>query len=232
MHIEILQLVEGARRAVGLTVIIDVFRAFSTSCYLMRNGARCIIPIADLDLAYKLKHEIPDSVLIGERKGIPLQGAQFGNSPTEIEHEDFSGKTVILTTSAGTQGFRSAAEADELLAGSLVNADAIVRYIHLRSPDRVSLVCMGLRALEPCDEDTLCAEYIRDRLEGRKVDREAIVRRLRLSAHSGKFFDESKTWAPERDFHLCTRFDQFDFVLKLEPSADGVGRLVSLPVSC
>ena len=46
MHIEVLDLIEGAKQARGLTVIIDVFRAFSTACYVVQNGAREIIPVA------------------------------------------------------------------------------------------------------------------------------------------------------------------------------------------
>ena len=38
MQIDILQLTEGAKRAKGTTVVIDVFRAFSTACYL--DGCR------------------------------------------------------------------------------------------------------------------------------------------------------------------------------------------------
>ncbi|SCP99363.1 2-phosphosulfolactate phosphatase [Anaerobium acetethylicum] len=34
IKIEILQLLDGARQAKGLTVIIDVFRAFSLECYI------------------------------------------------------------------------------------------------------------------------------------------------------------------------------------------------------
>ena len=36
MNIEILQLVEGAKKARGLTVIIDVFRAFTTETMIMQ----------------------------------------------------------------------------------------------------------------------------------------------------------------------------------------------------
>ena len=34
MEIRILELIEGAKKAEGVTVIIDVFRAFSLECYL------------------------------------------------------------------------------------------------------------------------------------------------------------------------------------------------------
>ena len=57
MQIEILHLIEGAKQARGLAVIIDVFRAFSTTCYAVRNGAAKIIPVGDVDLAYRLKED-------------------------------------------------------------------------------------------------------------------------------------------------------------------------------
>jgi len=47
---------------------------------------------------------------MGERKGKKLPGFDYGNSPTEIQAIDFSGKTVIQTTSAGTRGFADAKE--------------------------------------------------------------------------------------------------------------------------
>lgn len=45
MEINILQLVEGAKQAKGIVVVIDVFRAFSTAIYAVGNGAEKIIPV-------------------------------------------------------------------------------------------------------------------------------------------------------------------------------------------
>ena len=42
MDIQIFHLIEGARQAEGLTVIIDVFRAFSMECWLYALGARVV----------------------------------------------------------------------------------------------------------------------------------------------------------------------------------------------
>ena len=96
MQIETLDLIEGAKQARGLAVIIDVFRAFSTACYVVRNGAEEIIPVGDVELAYQLKEENPGCVLMGERKGQKLPGFDYGNSPTEIETVGFSGKSSSL----------------------------------------------------------------------------------------------------------------------------------------
>ena len=222
MHIDILDLIEGAKQAQGLTVIIDVFRAFSTACYVVRNGARQIIPVGDVDLAYELREENPDYILMGERKGKMLPGFDYGNSPTEIQTIDFSGKTVIQTTSAGTQGFANAKDADELISGSLVNAEAIVSYINRKSPDEVTLVCMGTWAVRPADEDTLCAEYIAGRLKGQKMDARRIYTQLRASETARIFFDPEVSWAPETDFDLCLNIGLCDFVLKAEKIKDGL----------
>jgi 2-phosphosulfolactate phosphatase len=64
MQINIIKSVEDAIQAKGLTVIIDVFRAFSVEAYLFHNGAKYIIPVQTLEEAYKLKKEHPDYILI------------------------------------------------------------------------------------------------------------------------------------------------------------------------
>ncbi|GBC60109.1 2-phosphosulfolactate phosphatase [Desulfonema ishimotonii] len=216
MKTEIHHLIEGARAATGVAVIIDVFRAFSVACYAFGNGAARMIPVGDAETAYRLKRENPAFLLIGERGGKKLPGCDFGNSPAEIEPLDLRGKTILHTTSAGTQGIVNAVQADEVITGSFVNAGAIVAYLRARTPDVVSLVCMGESGRSASDEDTLCAEYLRAALNGVPADFEAIRARLRRAPSARKFFNPSATWAPERDFALCLSLDRFDFVLRAE----------------
>ena len=68
-RINILHLIEGAKQAEGLTVIIDVFRAFSLECYLYDMGVKEIRPVGTIDDAFALRDKIADSVLVGERGG-------------------------------------------------------------------------------------------------------------------------------------------------------------------
>ena len=58
MEIRILQLIEGARAARGLTVIIDVFRAFSLEAYLFQRGVKTIFPVGSIETAYALKEQL------------------------------------------------------------------------------------------------------------------------------------------------------------------------------
>lgn len=224
MKIQILHMIPGARKATGLTVIIDVFRAMTVETYLMRNNAKRIIPVGDLQIAFDYKAKHPDStILCGERKGIMVEGFDFGNSPSQLEHVDLTGKTVIHTTSAGTQGFANAINADELIGGSLVNAKAIVEYIRQKDPETVSLVCMGLNAKGQTEEDNLCAYYIKSLLENQPLaDMEKQMHDLRYTS-GAKFFDPARQEVfPERDFHLSTALNTCNFVLRLKHSPDGL----------
>ncbi|WP_309121871.1 2-phosphosulfolactate phosphatase [Paenibacillus sp.] len=236
MEINILQLIEGAKQARGLTVVIDVFRAFSTACYVTERGAFRIVPVGDIETAYRLKRDNSSYILMGERGGVIQPGFDFGNSPTHAERADFTGLTVVHTTSAGTQGIANAGGADEVVTGSFVNAGAIVRYIRQRKPERVSLVCMGLGAKSPADEDTLCAEYIKNELEGEPNDFEGIVRHLREGeGRTGSFMDlvgeVSERSAPKSDFEKCLDLDRFSFVLKVEPFEEGLKQLRKIEVA-
>ncbi len=216
MKTEILHLVEGAREARGLTIVIDVFRAFSSACYVAGNGARHIISVGRVETAFQLKAECPDYLLMGERNERMVEGFDYGNSPFQVESIDFTGKTVVQTTSAGTQGLVNAIHADEILTGSFVNADAIVDYIISQSPAQVSLVCMGYSAKHPIEEDTLCAEYIRAKLLGETPDYGQMTETIRQTSGKRFFVPEHQDWAPSTDFYLCLDLNRFDFILKAE----------------
>lgn len=222
MEIKILQLLEGAGQASGLTVIIDVFRAFSVACYVMAGGAAKIIPVAEIQLAYQLKAEHPDYLLIGERQGRIQPGFDYGNSPAQLATVDFRGKTVVHTTSSGTQGLLRAERAGEIITGSLVNAQAVAAYIRARAPKTVSLVAMGNGGIAPADEDIVCAEYIKSLLENSGYDLAAAVERLRQGAGQRFFDPKNADWSPEGDFWLCTAANRFDFVLRAEKNAAGL----------
>ena len=210
-------LIEGAKKATGLTVIIDVFRAFSLECYLYNMGVSLIRPVGTIEEAFNFKKANPDYLLIGERKGKKCEGFDFGNSPSETAKHDLRGKTVIHTTSAGTQGIVNAKGADEIITGSLVNAKAIARYIAQKQPAEVSLVCMWNGGVAPAKEDELCAEYIASILRGEELpDMDRRVKRLQYDGGAHFFDSNNQDVFPEPDFSMCIEYNKFDFILKIE----------------
>lgn len=216
MQVHVVDHVAGAQGAGGIAVVIDVFRAFSVAAYAFSRGAATVIPVAQVDFARELKAQHPDWLLIGERHARPLPGFDCGNSPSDLEKLDVAGRTIIHTTHAGTQGLTAVPASVETLTGALVNAGAIVRYLQARQPEVVTIVRMGHEARENSDEDDLCAELLRSRLVGQPMPVVGIRERLRQASSAVKFFDPACDWAPERDFEMCTRVDEFDFVLQLD----------------
>lgn len=218
MHIRTLHHTQGAREASGTAVVIDVYRAFTTACFMAAGNAGKIIPVADLEEAYRMKMLHPQYILAGERNGIKQEGFDYGNSPAAVSQADFSGRTVVLTTSAGTQGLVEAyRHADEVLTGSFVNAQATAKRILESSPGEVSLVCMGWNNSEPADEDICYAAYLESLLRGKPMDFSSIARFLRYESTTQSFLHtHDDPDAQQRDLDLCLSLDRFSFVLKYE----------------
>ncbi len=215
MNIQILHMLEGARQATGLTVIIDVFRAFSVECHAYARGARLILPVGSIEEAFQLHRQHPGSLLVGERNGVMCEGFDCGNSPSQLEEFDLTDRVLIHTTSAGTQGVTNALHASEILGGALVNARATAQYILAQNPETVSLVCMGYNGQRRTEEDSLCAEYIAALLRGEDPDISAEIADL-ARTEGKKFFDPAQNHIfPQRDFALCTMLNAFPFALKI-----------------
>lgn len=221
MKVEILEFIEGARKANGVAVIIDVFRAFTVGCYAYDSGAVRLIATAGIDEAFALRQKYSNSVLVGERNEKIIEGFDLGNSPTEIIKADLHGKTVIHTTTAGTQGLINAINADIVVTGSFVNAGAVVRYIKAINPEHVSLVAMGYRASLSAQEDLLCAELIKSWLFDKDIAYEEKISSLKNTS-GRRFFDPGNIkFSPPTDFFLCTMVNKFNFILKAETRFDG-----------
>ncbi len=223
MDIRITRLIEGARQAEGLAVVIDVFRAFSLECWLYAMGASEIRPVGAVGEALSWREKDPGCVLIGERHGRKLDGFDFGNSPSTVNPDAVRGRRIIHTTSAGTQGVTNAVHAEEILTGCFLNASSVARYIRQRNPEKVTLVCMGREGLSPAEEDELCALYLESLLTGHVMP--DISERLQgLRAGGGRhFFDPAlQDVFPVKDFEMCIDRNRFDFVIRIEKDADGL----------
>lgn len=220
MQVFLVHGLEGARQARGLAVVIDVFRAFTTACFVHAGGGE-ILAVAGEEDARALARKLPGSLLMGERDCVPLPGFDFGNSPALVEKQDFTGRTVVFTTSAGTQGLAAASGAAEIITGSFANAGAVVEHIRARKPEVVTIVALGESGLLPSPEDSMCGIYLKNELEGFPNSFETLARYLRTAPSAEKFLDPGKDYAPARDLDLCLDLNRFDFVLAAVPGPDG-----------
>ena len=190
MEIRLESLREGAERAEGTVVIIDVFRAFTTAAVAFQRGAERIIMTAEVEEALDLKRRGLGDLCMGEVGGLRPEGFDFGNSPHALSQANVKGLTLIQSTRAGTVGVSAARNSDRIYTGSLANAGATVNAINRDKPKVLTLVAMGDGGLARTDEDEQCALYMRNLLEGRTPDKEA-VRTIVLASRWSEKFDEA-----------------------------------------
>jgi 2-phosphosulfolactate phosphatase len=216
MDIVVESLLEGACRARGTAVVIDVFRAFTTAAVALARGAEKIIMVRDSDEALRLRDAGVGHVCIGEVDGIPPPGFDHGNSPFEMTSANVAGKTILQRTSAGTQGIVAALpHVERLYAGSLVTATATARAIRAARPALVTLVAMGDSGIERTDEDELCALHLRNLLEGRPGNPAAVRDVILAGKRISDFRDPGKPHLPSEDLDIAIDIGRFDFAVRV-----------------
>ena len=183
----------------NIAVAVDVFRATTSFAVALQNGAREILPIADLKAAEAKVKELrarqsdSDVVLCGERGGVKPAGFDFGNSPLEYAPKNVRGKTLVFTSTNGAKAVEMCASAELALAAGFVNLRApahffarSVFWIEARAaqhsgsdaPQRAAglcVVCAGDNG-DFSYEDTLCAGALLEAVAEELYDEEQPLR--------------------------------------------------------
>jgi 2-phosphosulfolactate phosphatase len=145
-------------------VIIDIFRATSSICYGIENGAAAIIPVSEVEECAAYREKGTGYLLAAERNGEVVAGFDFGNSPFSYTAEKVAGKTVVLTTTNGTHALHLSRSAKQVLIGSFLNITSLCNY--LKGLDgNILLVCAGWQNNFNL-EDTLFAGAVIEQLKG------------------------------------------------------------------
>ena len=204
---------ETCHTATGVVVVIDVIRAFTNAAFAFSRGAKEIYPVSGVDEALQFKADVPNSLACGEVGGLPPEGFDFGNSPTQTNLLDLNGKVIVQRTGAGTQGIVKSVNANTVLAASLVVASATVKYIQQLELTAVTFVITGQYGTDGGDEDLACAEYLEGLLNGDQPNPAPYVERVLRSRDALMHLDPNLPAFPRTDLDHCSHIDAFDFVM-------------------
>lgn len=202
--------IEGAKKAQGITVVIDIFRAATVEAFLLDKGVKEIVAVATAEEAFKYKKENPDFILCGEDRGYKIDGFDLDNSPFAISKiDDLKGKTVVHRSSQGTQGIVNATNAQEIIFGSFVVASAITDYLLKQNPSVCSIIAMD----GPDTEDEIFADFLSSKLKNELIrDVDEITEYLSKHHAAARFLDPTIPEFPKEDFYLSMDVDKFNFV--------------------
>ena len=205
----------------GTAVVIDTLRSFTTAAVALSIGARAVYPVEGIAGAISLLGDLPGAVSIGAiGGGDPVEGFDFGNSPSQLQRADLRGKDVVMTTAAGVRGLQRFQRARRLYAASLVCARATAKAIRAEGADEVCFVITGEWVDRDGDEDVACADYIEALLTGQACDPACFEQRVRDSDFGRRF--TAGTWPnlPLADRDLAAQADYFDFAMPVSCADD------------
>ena len=218
MHIVHATGVEGARKARGVVVVIDVLRSFTVSAYALAGGARECVLVATVDEALTLAQGMPDAIVCAEENALPIPGIDISNSPTQITAQDVEGRTLIQRSSAGTPVIGEVHSQEGIFAASLVVAGATAQACLLRNPSTVTLV-----ASADHPEDHACAKYIEAAMGGDRIDLNELLQPPFDSERYHGVMAGAWPGFPPTDIELSLMVDRFDFAM---PAAKRDGHFV------
>jgi len=144
----------------AIVIIVDILRASSAICTAFMNGVKSIIPVATLEEAEDYKKK--GYLVAAERDGIVRNFADFGNSPFNFTRERVEGKSIVYSTTNGTQAIEMASLSYRVIIGSFLNFSAINSYV-VKENRNVLVFCAGWKNKFNL-EDTLYAGAVTDYL--------------------------------------------------------------------
>ena len=147
----------GVDLAGATAVVIDAIRATTTIVAALAAGCRDCLPYRTPDEVRAEASRRPPGTVVtaGERLGVRIEGLDFNNSPSVMTAASVGGRTLLLTTTNGTQAILDARAARTVLIAALPNRRAIARRAAAMGR-RVVFVSAGTVGTVSC-EDTLVA---------------------------------------------------------------------------
>ncbi|HEY4786879.1 MAG TPA: 2-phosphosulfolactate phosphatase [Bacteroidales bacterium] len=144
----------------AVVVVVDVLRATSAICTAFMNGVDKIIPVGTIKEAKEYKSK--GYLVAAERDGIVLDFADFGNSPYNFTKERVQGKTIVYSTTNGTQAIRLASSCYKVAIGSFLNISALSNWLINQNRD-VLILCAGWKNRFSL-EDTILAGAVAQKI--------------------------------------------------------------------
>ncbi|MXV51053.1 2-phosphosulfolactate phosphatase [Pedobacter sp. HMF7647] len=200
----------------SIVVIIDIFRATSSICYGIENGAEAIIPVSQVEECAAYRDKGLNYLLAAERNGEVVIGFDFGNSPFAYTAEKVKDKTVVLTTTNGTHALHLSLKAKKIVVGSFLNLSALSEWLKVQNDD-ILLVCAGWKNKFNL-EDTVFAGAVISKIKSskHKLDDSAIaaedlyeLAKPDLAAYLSKtsHSERLKKLGIEKDIAFCLNVD-------------------------
>ena len=224
-----------ARAALDLkeasAVVIDAIRASTTIVAAAAAGCREVIPCRTSEevRAEAARRPAGTVVTAGERLGVRIEGLDHNNSPSVMTAENVGGRTLLLTTTNGTQAILDAMAAETILIAAMPNRRAVARRLAALGR-RVVFVSAGTVGTVSCEDTLVAGAVIAALLDEKRcqapfsswhLEDSALVALAAWQGAEGRLGELFyQTWGGayiarlglEADLAVCTQVDTMDVV--------------------
>jgi phosphosulfolactate phosphohydrolase-like enzyme len=189
-------------------VVIDAIRATTTIVAALAAGCREVIPYrtAEEVLAEAARRPAGTVVTAGERGGRRLEGLDLNNSPSVMTAEAVGGRTLLLTTTNGTQAILDALGAETVLVAALANRRAVARHAAgLARP--VLVVTAGTEGAVSCEDVLVAGAVVEALVEncGMRIEECGLMKERRDSGRYSASNPQSSILNPQWPFNDSAR---------------------------
>lgn len=136
---------DGERLPGKVVIVLDVLFATSSIVAALAHGAAEVVPTLDGPSALAAARGRPAGsfVLSGELNAVTLEGFAHP-TPLALIEQGLPGKALIYSTTNGTVALGKSSEAACVLAGALLNGEAVVRRaLAVAGDGTILVVCAG-----------------------------------------------------------------------------------------
>ncbi len=218
----------------GVCAVVDVIRATTTLVAMVEAGDPEVWIAGDVATARQAASQLgPETLLCGERGGLPPSGFDHGNSPREFQEIDLTDRRAVLSTTNGAYAIERWGHSRRTVIAALRNAGAVAECL-LGDPDvpTITIACAGRSGALALD-DLYTAGVIVQRLLEKSPDiilDESALTALHVAgaypsaqealaaSHSGQALKPVGLW---EDVTYCAQVDRSDVV----PEVGGRGRI-------
>ncbi|HEY4532960.1 MAG TPA: 2-phosphosulfolactate phosphatase [Fusobacterium sp.] len=227
---------EAKRKAIhdSNIVVIDVLRATSVMITAIAHGVSKIYPYESIEEVREASPASSFSILCGERKGLDIDGFDYGNSPLEYQNDTIQGAEMFMTTTNGTRALRNIhGKNNRIWIASFLNLSSMSTFLAAEKKDCIVL-CAGTENQFSLD-DALCAGMLIQKLQN--YEKSDIALALEILAKNSENIDESlhtakhyrylKSIGLEKDLEYCCTPDQYSLLLEYDPNTNSIHSISS-----
>lgn len=210
-------------------IVIDVLRATSVMVTAIAHGVSKIYPYESIEEVREASLTSSCCILCGERKGLKIEGFDYGNSPLEYQTEKIKNREMFMTTTNGTRALSNIkGKNNKIWIASFLNISTVLSFLEKEEKDCI-IVCAGTENHFSLD-DALCAGMIIEKLSNyEKMDIALALEQIaktsinvKESLKNTKHYRYLKSIGLEKDLEFCCHLNTYPLLLEYKRETNSI----------